>query len=196
MLLALGSLFRGAADQREVHEPIAAEGRCSDAVLALEHVELSQIGLGEDWVRGAPVLVVDPLDVVEARLACTGKLFAPRSARKRLEAAVFRRGEAALHDAISVGHGAQAYIVRGMVNEIICDAPLVWVFHQRKRWHPGECAGCPYSKGYADSVKSTFFCCASLTPEGFKKHLGKLSFPRCGGNWRDDERLMSFLAGL
>jgi len=65
-------------------EPVTAQVRCSDPVLALEHVELSQIGLGEDWGRGAPVLVVDPLDVVEARFACTRKLFAPRPARKRL----------------------------------------------------------------------------------------------------------------
>jgi hypothetical protein len=35
-----------------------------------------------------------------------------------------------------------------------------------------------------------------LTPERFSKHLNKLSSPRCAGNWRDDERLMSFLAGL
>jgi integrase len=35
-----------------------------------------------------------------------------------------------------------------------------------------------------------------LTPERFRKHLDKLSSPRCSGNWRDDERLMSFLAGL
>ena len=35
-----------------------------------------------------------------------------------------------------------------------------------------------------------------LTPERFRKHLDKLSSPRCGGNWRNDERLMSFLAGL
>jgi integrase len=35
-----------------------------------------------------------------------------------------------------------------------------------------------------------------LAPERFRKHLDKLSSPRCGGNWRDDERLMSFLAGL
>jgi integrase len=35
-----------------------------------------------------------------------------------------------------------------------------------------------------------------LTPERFRKHLDKLSSPRYGGNWRDDERLMSFLAGL
>jgi integrase/recombinase XerD len=35
-----------------------------------------------------------------------------------------------------------------------------------------------------------------LTPERFRKHLDKLSAPRCRGNWRDDERLMSFLAGL
>ena len=33
-----------------------------------------------------------------------------------------------------------------------------------------------------------------LTPERFRKHLDKLSSRRCGGNWRDDERLMSFLA--
>src|ERR1039458_6510012 len=106
MLLALGSLLRGAADQREVHEPVPAQGRCSDAVLTLEPVELSQTGLGEDWVRGAPVFVVDPLDVVEAHLACTRKLLAPRSARKRLEAAVFRRGKAALHNAVVVRHKA------------------------------------------------------------------------------------------
>src|ERR1035438_2770836 len=102
MLLALGSLLRGAADQREVHEPVAAQGRCGDAVPMLERVELSQTGLGEDWVRGAPVFVVDPLDVVEACLACPRKLFAPRSSRKRLEAAVFRRGKAALHNAVVV----------------------------------------------------------------------------------------------
>src|ERR1035437_2192592 len=35
-----------------------------------------------------------------------------------------------------------------------------------------------------------------LAPERFRKHLDKLSSPRCGGNWRDDKRLMSFLAGL
>jgi len=35
-----------------------------------------------------------------------------------------------------------------------------------------------------------------LTSERFRKHLNKLSAPRCGGNWRDDEGLMSFLAGL
>src|ERR1035437_5055946 len=35
-----------------------------------------------------------------------------------------------------------------------------------------------------------------LTPERFRKHLDKLSSPRGVGNWRDDERLMSFLAGL
>jgi integrase/recombinase XerD len=35
-----------------------------------------------------------------------------------------------------------------------------------------------------------------LTPERFRKHLDKLRSPRCAGNWRDDERLMSFLAGL
>ena len=67
-------------------------------MLALEQVELSQIGLGEDWVRGAPILVVDPLDLVEARFAGTRKLFAPRPAQKRLKAANFRRAQAALHD--------------------------------------------------------------------------------------------------
>jgi integrase/recombinase XerD len=35
-----------------------------------------------------------------------------------------------------------------------------------------------------------------LTPERFRKHLDKLSFPRHAGNWRDDDRLVSFLAGL
>jgi len=35
-----------------------------------------------------------------------------------------------------------------------------------------------------------------LAPERFRKHLVKLGSPRCAGNWRDDERLMSFLAGL
>jgi integrase/recombinase XerD len=35
-----------------------------------------------------------------------------------------------------------------------------------------------------------------LTPERFRKHLDKLSAHQSGGNWRDDERLMSFLAGL
>lgn len=35
-----------------------------------------------------------------------------------------------------------------------------------------------------------------LAPERFRKHLDKLSSPQCAGNWRDDERLMSFLAGL
>jgi len=35
-----------------------------------------------------------------------------------------------------------------------------------------------------------------LAPERFRKHLDKLSSPRRIANWRDDERLMSFLAGL
>jgi integrase len=35
-----------------------------------------------------------------------------------------------------------------------------------------------------------------LAPARFKKHLDKLTSHRSGGNWRDDERLMSFLAGL
>jgi hypothetical protein len=45
-----------------------------------------------------PVLVADPLDVVEARFACARKLFEPRPARKRLKAAIFRRAQAPLHD--------------------------------------------------------------------------------------------------
>jgi integrase len=35
-----------------------------------------------------------------------------------------------------------------------------------------------------------------LAPERFRKHLDKLSCSRCGGNWRDNERLMRFLASL
>jgi site-specific recombinase XerD len=35
-----------------------------------------------------------------------------------------------------------------------------------------------------------------LTPERFRKHLDRLSSSRCTGNWRCDEQLMSFLAGV
>jgi hypothetical protein len=105
VLFAGCALGLRAADEGEVHEPVAAEGGSGDVVLAFEGVERGEAFGGEDRVGVEVVVVVDPLDVVEAGGAGAGELFTPGGAGEGLEAAVFWGAEAALHDAVGVGHG-------------------------------------------------------------------------------------------
>ena len=107
MLFAGCAFGVSAADEREVHEPVAAERGRGDVVFALEGVEFGEANGGEDGVGGVAVVIVDPLDVVEAGGACASEFFSPGVAREGLEAVVFRWAEAALHDTEGVHRGRQ-----------------------------------------------------------------------------------------
>ncbi len=108
--LAAGALVVGAPDQGKVHEPVAADGGGCDAVLLFEGDELFDARVGGEGIGGGAVIVIDPLDVVEAGFAGAREFAAPRVAREGLEAAVFRWGETALHDAV-LGHGSPVEFV-------------------------------------------------------------------------------------
>src|SRR5580698_3135451 len=60
ILFASRPLRCSAPDKRTVHEPVAAQGRCSDVVLPLESVKLGPAGLRENRVDGASISVVNP----------------------------------------------------------------------------------------------------------------------------------------
>src|SRR5665213_190962 len=106
MFLPPNPLRRAAADQRNIHKPVAAQSRCSNPMLLLQRIELRQTLFGKDWIGNASgivlrfsVSIMDPLDVIQTRCPRAPKLIPPTAARKSLKTTILRRRKPSLHNA-------------------------------------------------------------------------------------------------